>query len=210
MPFGITRNSMTSFRTDDTTDCARSRARRKRLQAVARGGTESDDERARSRPGRYPGFDGCRACPAVGPCAWHRQFTRRCRRSGQDRHLPHHQRLRLLHRRRHGLLPRGRPRRVDHRVQLRRADDRAARHGRARCRRRHRVGGLLQRGRARHPHEDRGRSSVDQAGLRLFLPDGAQGPRRLRPLQDLRRSQRHEGRDRRAWAPARPRRSTRR
>src|ERR1700730_15967158 len=62
------------------------------------------------------------------------------------------------------------------------------RHRRTRCRRRHGVGRLLQRGRARHRHEDRGRSGLDQAGLWLFLADGAQGPRSQEPLPDVRRT----------------------
>ena len=124
---------------------------------------------------------------------------------------PHHQRCRLLRGRRHGLLPRRRAWRCpSFRLQFGGADDRAARHWRARRRRRHGLGRLLQRGRARHSHEDRGRSGLDQAGLRLFLADGAQGPRRERALQDLRRPQGHEGSDRRAGHRHAPRRSTRR
>src|SRR5262245_34278211 len=136
---------------------------------------------------------GHRLLLVVVPRAGGALFARRRGRSGQDRHRAHHQRCRLLHRRRHGLLPRGKPGCVDHGVQFRGANDCPARHRRTRCRWRHGVGGLLQRGRARHRHEDRGRSGLDQAGLRLFVADGAQGPRRQRTLQDLRRSQGHEG-----------------
>ena len=122
-------------------------------------------------------FFGLRGVRACRPAA--RRRGRRGR-AGAHRDCPHHERCRLLRRRRHGLFQ-GRRHRGDHdAVQFRGPDDGAARLRRSRCRRRHGVGRLLQLHRARHRHQDRRRSGLHEARLRIFLPDGAQGPGRFR------------------------------
>ena len=117
-------------------------------------------------------------------------------RDREGRLRRHRQRHRLLPRAQEGLLPRRRAQRRAHPDGERAADDRAARHGPARRRRRHGGGEPLQRGGAEHRDPRGRRQRLDAQGLRLLRPDGAQGPGRQRPLQDLRRPQGHEARGR--------------
>ena len=134
------------------------------------------------------------------PCARRRLCDEPVRRIGADaggRRLDQYRlRRRRLHRRQEGLFPFRRPYRDDDAVLVGRKNDRTARHRPARRRRRHGGGRPLQRGRARHQHEDRRRQGVGEGRLRVFDLAGAQGPRRQRALQVARRSQGHDGRHR--------------